>query len=350
MKMPFRVELEQHVLLRRQCLRRPAPLLLVARDAARRCTRCASDGARITTIMRWPSATGERARRRRAPASSRPRSQGAVASKPGRPTATTAAATTAPASRTRGGREATQPHARRGRGRQAAASGSTKRAAEAIIAALSVHSSSGASVASGSEARSSEFAATPPTTAIRSCAELPGRQARAIDEGADDRALVARGQVGAARLELVGRQPADRVEQRSLHAGEGEVETLETRDRKVERLRVAVRGQPVERGAARVAETEQACALVERLAGGVVDRRPHRAVATAVADVEEQRMAAGREQAEERRLERFRLEVERRDVPVQVVDRCERQASPPRQRLGRGERRRAVRRSARGRP
>jgi hypothetical protein len=41
-------------------------------------------------------------------------------------------------------------------------------AAEAIIAALSVHSSSGAAEASGSEARSSELAATPPTIAIRS--------------------------------------------------------------------------------------------------------------------------------------------------------------------------------------
>jgi hypothetical protein len=40
-------------------------------------------------------------------------------------------------------------------------------AAEAIIAALSVQSGSGASAASGSDARSSEFAATPPTTAIR---------------------------------------------------------------------------------------------------------------------------------------------------------------------------------------
>ena len=34
------------------------------------------------------------------------------------------------------------------------------------------------------------------------------------------------------------------------------------------------------------------------------------------------------------RRERIRLEVERRDVPVQMVDRRERQAPPPRQRLG----------------
>jgi hypothetical protein len=42
------------------------------------------------------------------------------------------------------------------------------RAADAIIAALSVQSASGAKAASGSASRSSEFAATPPTTAIRS--------------------------------------------------------------------------------------------------------------------------------------------------------------------------------------
>ena len=42
---------------------------------------------------------------------------------------------------------------------------SVNRAAEAIMAALSVQSANGAAVASGSVALSSEFAATPPTTA-----------------------------------------------------------------------------------------------------------------------------------------------------------------------------------------
>ena len=48
-------------------------------------------------------------------------------------------------------------------------------------------------------------------------------------------------------------------------------------------------------------------------------------------------MAAAREQAEERRLERVRLEVERGDVSVQVVDRHERQAARPGERLRGGE-------------
>jgi len=44
-----------------------------------------------------------------------------------------------------------------------------------------------------------------------------------------------------------------------------------------------------------------------------------------------------REEAEERRLERARLEVERRDVAVEVVDRDERQPPRPRERLRHGE-------------
>ena len=48
-------------------------------------------------------------------------------------------------------------------------------------------------------------------------------------------------------------------------------------------------------------------------------------------------MPAARQQAEKRRLERGRLEVERRDVPLQVVDGNERQAARPGDRLRGGE-------------
>ena len=48
-------------------------------------------------------------------------------------------------------------------------------------------------------------------------------------------------------------------------------------------------------------------------------------------------MPTAREQAEERRLERLRAEVERGDVPVQVVDGDERQAAPPGDPLRGGE-------------
>ena len=56
-----------------------------------------------------------------------------------------------------------------------------------------------------------------------------------------------------------------------------------------------------------------------------------------ILDVEEERVAAAREQAEERRLDRVGLEVERGDVAVQVVDRHERQPQRPRERLRRRE-------------
>ena len=98
------------------------------------------------------------------------------------------------------------------------------------------------------------------------------------------------------------------------------------RDRERERLRISLAREAVERRAARVAEPEQPGALVEGLARGVVERRADHAVARAARHVEQQRVPAAREQREERRLERLGLEVERRDVRVQVVDRDERQA------------------------
>ena len=52
-----------------------------------------------------------------------------------------------------------------------------------------------------------------------------------------------------------------------------------------------------------------------------------------VVHVEQQRVPAAREQAEERRLERLRLEEERSDVPVQMVDGNEREAPRPGERL-----------------
>src|ERR687887_156502 len=157
---------------------------------------------------------------------------------------------------------------------------------------------------------------------------------RPPDERADDRALVARGEIGAAPLELLRREVADRVEERRLQAGEGEVEAGHARDGERVRLRVALAREPVERAAARVAEPEQPRALVEGLAGRVVDRRSDAAEAGALPDVEKERVAAAREQAEEGRLQRLRLEVESGDVPVQVVYGGERQATPEGDPLG----------------
>ena len=69
-----------------------------------------------------------------------------------------------------------------------------------------------------------------------------------------------------------GAQVANGVQQRRLDAGEGEVHAGDARDGEAVRGRVAGARQPVERRAAGVAEAEQARALVEGLAGGVVDR------------------------------------------------------------------------------
>ena len=72
---------------------------------------------------------------------------------------------------------------------------------------------------------------------------------------------------------------------------------------KVVRLGVALRRQPVDRRSARIAEPEQPRALVERLAGRVVERRAHDVEPAVIPDVEEQRVPAAREQAEERRVD-----------------------------------------------
>ncbi len=199
-----------------------------------------------------------------------------------------------------------------------------------------MQSASGAKRAPLSASRSSELAATPPTTAIVSCpvasaaASVRSASARTIDRWYEA-ARSAR-----SLLEPVA-EVASRVEQRGLHAREGEVEAVEPGDGEREGRRVAALREPVELGAAGIAEAEQPSALVERLAGGVVECRSEHLEAAALADVEQQRVPTAREQAEKRRLHRVGLEVERRDMPVEMVDRDERQPLRPRERLRRRE-------------
>ena len=152
-----------------------------------------------------------------------------------------------------------------------------------------------------------------------------------LDERAHDRALVARGEVGAARLEL-GR---GRGRGRRRGAPSSAPRTRSRARARARPGRRRPRGRP-SRASRSIsappgyAEPEQARALVERLAGGVVERRARApdTVPRTVAHVEQQRVPAAREQARERRLEVERLEVERGDVPVQVVHRHERQPAP----------------------
>ena len=82
-------------------------------------------------------------------------------------------------------------------------------------------------------------------------------------------------------------------------------------------VRIAVRGQPLQRRAARVAQAEQPRTLLEGLTGRVIERPADDVeVGPVIVDLGQQRVAAGGEQQQERRLQRLRLEVQRGHVPV----------------------------------
>ena len=266
-------------------------------------TRAASDGFASTTIQRPPSWAVGRSPSRL----SQPAAPVAGASAPLAPETRSSARTRAPRARRAAASELRQQtHTHPARGPPASRTGSANRAAEAIMAALSVQSASGARAASASAARSSEFAATPPTTAIRSEPATLGRLAQAAGQRGHDRALVGGGEVRAPRLERLRRPGLAR-----RRGGRSSAPRRRSRARArarpgTERLGVAHAGERVDRGAARVAEPEQPRALVERLAGCVVERRPEPLERAVVAHREQQRVASAREQAGEGRLERAR--------------------------------------------
>ena len=161
-----------------------------------------------------------------------------------------------------------------------------------------------------------------------------GRFAKTLHESTHDRALVRRREVGPAGLGVDRAEIAHGIEQRGLQPGEREVETGHARNREVERGRVPVLREPVDRRTARIAEPEESSSLVERLARCVVESRAEPLGAAALVHGEEQRVPPAREQARERRLDGRGLEVERRDVPLEVIHRDERQPSGPREGLG----------------
>ena len=204
-----------------------------------------------------------------------------------------------------------------------------KRAADAIIAALSVQSERGAKRASGSAARSSEFGGDAADDRDRPVPGLSGGSVETADEGADDRALIRRREIRPSRRELGLGEVAHRVEQRRLEPREGQIVARNARDGERERLGVALARETVDLRPARVAEPEQPGALVERLAGGVVERRAEHVVSRPVTHRQDQRVAAAREQAREGRLERVGCEIERGDVAPEMVDRDERDAARP---------------------
>src|SRR5690242_5782348 len=79
-------------------------------------------------------------------------------------------------------------------------------------------------------------------------ADLFCRLLRALDERPHNRALIARGEIGATRLELLSVELAHRVEQSRLHAGEREVEAGHSCDWKVERVRISLPREAVDLG------------------------------------------------------------------------------------------------------
>ena len=74
-----------------------------------------------------------------------------------------------------------------------------------------------------------------------------------------------------------------------------------------------------------IAEAEHPRDLVEGLSGGVVEGLAEHLVAVVVGHRRQQGVAAARDETEERRLERVRLEEVGGDVALEVVDRDQRQ-------------------------
>ena len=91
------------------------------------------------------------------------------------------------------------------------------------------------------------------------------------------------------------------------------------RPREPDRLGIALAREPIDRGTARVAEPEEAGDLVERLARRVVDRLAEHAVAPVAVHRDEQRVAAGDDERDERRFERRVLDHRRVEVRLVMV-------------------------------
>ena len=213
------------------------------------------------------------------------------------------------------------------------------------MAALSEQSASGASAsahaqlarsACSSASRSTPLAATPPTTAsvsrpvdlerLASCAPTSERTIAA---------LVGRGQVGAAASSASAATAVRSAVLRPLNERSRPGRPAIATGKRCASASPLAR-QPLERRAARVAEAEQPGALVERLAGGVVERlrrsracrargRPPRPAACGRPTPAAPGTAAPADPGSR---------YSDGDVAVQVVDRDQRQAAREGQRLG----------------
>jgi hypothetical protein len=132
------------------------------------------------------------------------------------------------------------------------------------------------------------------------------------------------------------------AQERGLHAAVAEVEGIaEPGAGQAVEVGIAARGGALDRGAAGVAEAEDARALVESFAGRVVGGAPEQAVVSVALHHDQLGVAAGDDQADQREGGGRRGEVFPRleepvgvEVPFQMVDRDQRQAARPGDRLG----------------
>ena len=296
----------------------------VAVPPARR-TRSATDGARSTTTHRPPSSGAGLDPRR----PSHPDATSGASVAPLAPPATSREATASTAATQLGQRTARGVRIER---KVAGETAGAYRAADATMAALSVRRG---------RAERSEPRQCPSQLGVRRDTADDGERLRPVcstrrgapDERLHDRPLVRRGEIRPAPFEPRLGQLADGVEQRGLglrtrsSPGRG---PRGTRTRPGRRRARADRSQPH-----RVAEPSSLAPC--RTPRRVVERRPEQLEALPVTHRQHERVPPAREQARERRVERVGREVQGRHVGAEVVDRDERQATRPRERLRGGE-------------
>ncbi len=197
-------------------------------------------------------------------------------------------------------------------------------------------------------ARSS--AATPPPIASRRCAGAARAPAPASASGDSTTARWYEAARSARRASVCVRaEVAHLVDERRLQPAEAEVERVAAAhpEREVERARVALAREAVDRGSARDSRGPSGARALSSASPAASSRvapssRSRRGRSTR----REERVAAARDQAQEGRLDRLRLEEVRRHVAVQVVHRPRTAAARPRRAPWRSRGRPAARRSA----
>ena len=200
----------------------------------------------------------------------------------------------------------------------------------AIIAALSVQRCSGgrnaarpvASASSCTRARSREFAATPP----------PSTRLAAPTASAPSASFSSSWSTTASWNDAA---TSDVLHHRRLEPRERRRELARHRTRERDGAGIAVTREPVDHGAARVAEAEEPGDLVEGLPRGVVDGLPEDAVLARGVDRHHHRVPARHEQHRHRPREVGLLEPARVEVALEMVHADVRHAAHERERLRR---------------